>query len=107
MLRIGAVDDPLEREADRMAEHAASGALGAVSGGPTLQRACACGGQAGPDGECAACKQKRLQRAAAGPAGTFAPPIVHEALRAAGRPLDGATRTAMESRFGHDFGFIR
>src|SRR5262249_54414802 len=32
-----------------------------------------------------------------------APPSVHEALRSAGRPLDGATRSFMEPRFGHDF----
>jgi len=36
-----------------------------------------------------------------------APQIVHEVLRAPGRPLDGPTRTLMESRFGHDFGRVR
>lgn len=35
------------------------------------------------------------------------PPIVHEVLRSPGQPLDLATRTFMESRFGHDFGQVR
>jgi hypothetical protein len=37
---------------------------------PALQRRCACGGTPGPDGECAACKAKRLAREAAAPAAT-------------------------------------
>lgn len=36
-----------------------------------------------------------------------APPIVHEALRAPGRPLDPETRAFMEPRFGQDFGAVR
>jgi hypothetical protein len=36
-----------------------------------------------------------------------APPIVHEVLRAPGRPLEPAVRSTMESRFGHDFGRVR
>src|SRR6266498_1033707 len=76
----------------------------------TLQRKCACGGTPGPDGECAACKAKRLglQRRAANQAEpATAPPIVHEVLRAPGRPLDTATRAFMEPRFGHDFSGVR
>jgi hypothetical protein len=38
---------------------------------------------------------------------TTVPPIVHEALRSPGRPLDPATREFMESRFGHDFSHVR
>jgi len=36
-----------------------------------------------------------------------APPIVHDVLRAAGRPLDSAVREFMEPRFGHDFSRVR
>src|SRR5512134_563730 len=36
-----------------------------------------------------------------------APPIVHEALRSPGQPLDAATRAFMEPRFGHDFSGVR
>jgi hypothetical protein len=35
------------------------------------------------------------------------PPIVHEVLRSPGHPLDPATRTFMEQRFGHDFSRVR
>jgi outer membrane protein OmpA-like peptidoglycan-associated protein len=43
---------------------ASSKASAPISGAPVrlLQRACACGGHAGVDGECAECRQKRLQR---------------------------------------------
>ncbi|HEY0602270.1 MAG TPA: DUF4157 domain-containing protein [Herpetosiphonaceae bacterium] len=73
-----------------------------------LQRKCACGGSPGPDGECAACRKQRLERQASSqttPA--TAPPIVEDALRSAGQPLDAATRAFMEPRFGHDFGKVR
>ena len=36
-----------------------------------------------------------------------APPIVHEALRSPGQPIDPATRDFMEPRFGHDFSNVR
>lgn len=35
------------------------------------------------------------------------PPIVHEVLHFPGQPLDSATRTFMEPRFGHDFSQVR
>jgi len=36
-----------------------------------------------------------------------APPIVHEALRSSGRPLDPSTRSVMEPRFEYDFSRVR
>ena len=72
-----------------------------------LQRQCACGGTPGPDGECAACKAKRLQRRAVAPGPPTAPPVVAETLRAPGRPLEAPTRASMEAGFGHDFGSVR
>jgi hypothetical protein len=102
--------DAFEQEADRVADQVMR--LPA----PRLQRAaCACGGAAGPDGECAACKQKRLaglglsRAAMAAPANTphVAPPIVHRTLQAPGQPLDRGTRSLMEARFGMDFGGVR
>jgi hypothetical protein len=75
---------------------------------PTLQRKCACGGKAGPDGECAECRKKRRQGQATAPqAGGLAPPIVNEVLRSPGQPLDAATRAFVEPRFGYDFGNVR
>jgi hypothetical protein len=73
----------------------------------TLQRRCACGGTLGPDGECAACRAKRLQRRAIAQGPKLAPPIVHKVLRGPGQPLDTATRSLMEPRFGHDFSRVR
>ena len=110
----------------------------------TLQRKCACGGRVVSGGECAECRQKRLQTKLAvnQPGDRFeheadrmadsvvrgtsraatvrnhsldslesgeskAPPIVHEALRDSGQPLDSSTRSFMERRFGHDFGNVR
>lgn len=77
-----------------------------------LQRKCACGGTPGAEGECEECRKKRLERNTrnTGPAaanGNFAPPIVHEVLRSPGQPLDAATRSFMEPRFGHDFSKVR
>jgi LysM repeat protein len=73
-----------------------------------LQRRCACGGTPGPDGECAECREKRLQRRFTGLVGPVtAPAVVHEVLRSPGQSLDPATRTFMEPRFDHDFSQVR
>jgi hypothetical protein len=73
-----------------------------------LQRKCACGGTPGVDGECAECRNTRLQRPASSHANLeTAPPIVHDVLRSPGQPLDPATRGDMEERFGHDFSRVR
>jgi len=72
-----------------------------------LQRKCACGSVAGPTGQCAECRKKRLQRKASNHAErSSVPPIVHDVLRSPGEPLDANTRALMESRFGHDFGRV-
>ena len=83
----------------------------AASGSRLLQRRCACGGVPGVDGECAACRAKRLalqrladrapRRAAARPG---------PSARRFARPGDRsrpARATAMERSFGHDFGRVR
>lgn len=75
-----------------------------------LQRKCACGGSPGLDGECAECRKKRLslqRHSANGAEPSTVPPIVHEVLHSPGQPLDSATRTFMEPRFGHDFSQVR
>src|SRR5262245_45785967 len=54
---------------------------------PRVQRACACGGEAGQDGECAECKAKRqaIQRQALGPTGgNTVPASVTTALQSSG-----------------------
>jgi hypothetical protein len=80
---------------------------------PLLQRKCACGGAPGPDGECVACRRRRLalQRSANGSPPAVAPAAVpnavREVLRSPGQPLDGGTRRRMEAGFGRDFGQVR
>jgi hypothetical protein len=97
-LRIGLVDDPVEHEANRVAERL----VGSPAPGGLLQRVCACGGTPGPDGGCAECKAKRLdpQRRAAGVDPSTAPQSVHETLRSPGVPLDRGTRSSFERRLG-------
>lgn len=76
----------------------------------TLQRKCACGQHTIAGGKCAECRKKRLslqRRATNQTEPTTVPPIVHDVLRPAGRPLDPATRAFMEPRFGHDFSRVR
>lgn len=41
------------------------------------------------------------------PSPAFVPSIVHEVLDTPGEPLDSATRSFMEPRFGHDFSQVR
>jgi len=104
-LEIGAVDDPPEREADHVAERVmrmpASFSHDAAAG--TLQR------------KCTECKEEeeehKLSRKEAGTgaslSGAAAPPIVQQALRSPGQPLDSAARGFMEQRFGRSFGNVR
>jgi Domain of unknown function (DUF4157) len=73
-----------------------------------LQSKCACGGTPGVDGECAECRNTRLQRSALHYAKPeTVPPTVHETLSTPGQPLDEETRAFMEPRFGHDFSQVR
>jgi hypothetical protein len=101
-LKVGAVDDPLEHEADRVADQVIRGMPapeGAFSSAPTqVSRKCA---------ECD--DDEKLQMKEAGPhaASAEVPAIVHEALRSPGNPLNAATRAYFEPRFGHDFAGVR
>ena len=101
-LVLGPASDPLEHEADRVAEQ--------------VMR------MPGPDPSCksaqvsrqwAPCKPKgeeKLQRKGVGTDEIIpgeVPPIVHEVLRSPGQSLDGSTRAFFEARFGHDFSQVR
>jgi hypothetical protein len=79
-LVVGQDSDPLEHEADRAADQAMRM--------PNLELSRVA---------------DRARHSQAEPAASEAPPIVHEALRSPGQPLDAVTRMLMESRFGHDF----
>jgi len=117
-LAIGAVNDPLEHEADRVADRVmrmpdpapvgASVADTSSTGANTLQRKCSCGGSGSGSGTCEECKKKKLQRSASAAATSgFAPPIVHDVLRSSGQPLDSATRSYFEPRIGMDLSGVR
>ena len=101
-LEVGAINDPLEHEADRVADQV----LGIPD--PRVETP----GVAPPqvNRNCVDCKdeetvQKKETRAqiAAG----VAPGIVQEALHSPGRPLDPASRAYFEPRFKHDFSRVR
>ena len=104
-LEVGAVDDPLEREADRVADQVMRMVVPvqtASGNGTGLQR------------KCAACKEEeeesltvRKKHDGQVSATGEAPPIVHEALRSPGQPLDSASRSFFEPRFRADLGWIR
>lgn len=86
-LMIGASNDPLESEADRIADQVmAIPAPARVSG-----------------------VSPRIQRASGQSIGLMdtAPASVEQALASPGRPLEPALRQDMEQRFGHDFSQVR
>jgi Domain of unknown function (DUF4157) len=86
-LTIGASNDPLEQEADRVADQVmAAPAHAVVSGTPP-----------------------RIQRFAKQPVGesNTAPASVDSVIAGSGRPLEPTLRQDMEQRFGHDFSQVR
>jgi hypothetical protein len=84
-LTVGASNDPLEQEADRVADEVlAARAHSAVSGAPP-----------------------RIQRGNANAPASTAPASVDRVLGSPGRPLAPVLRQDMEQRFGHDFSRVR
>ncbi len=99
--RIGPVNDPLEREADRVADQVIRKPAPEISVTPApvqVRRVCD-----------ACAEEERLQRKEAGSQTSTheAPTTVHETLRAPGQPLDDTTRAYFEPRFGRDFSRVR
>jgi hypothetical protein len=103
-LAVGAVDDPLEREADHVADQVMrmpDPDVSVATTRPQISR------------KCAACEEEdkhSVQPKRAGPSAEGiddAPGIVHKVLRTPGQPLDTASRVFFESRFGYDFGRVR
>src|SRR5688500_7221850 len=83
--------------------HQPAAARPAERGGWTLVQRC--GGHACPPGGCGYDEARARSATAPGPA--LAPPIVDQALRAPGRPLEARRREDMERRLGHDFASLR
>lgn len=102
-LTVSTPGDAGEQEADRISEQVMRMPQ------PHLQRTCG-GGCTGHQTEEQSPEVRRLPTMQAGsgdPRHAEAPPIVHEVLRSPGQPLDAATRSFMEPRFGHDFSRVR
>jgi hypothetical protein len=105
-LVIGAVDDPLEREADAVAERVVQ--MPETSEVCSRTAASTVGGKI--QRECSQCEEEdALQRKQTNLSvhKTTAPAIVNEVLRSPGKPLDMKTLGFMEQRFGHDFSRVR
>src|SRR6266545_4930760 len=127
-LAVSMPDDPLEREADRIADAVTS------SGGPliqtisissarsSIQRACACGSSGGSDCTCDEAEQRNsdddqleileaplepMFRSAIGDSAPNAPPSVTNGLASSGEPLAEPARGDFEQRFGYDFSGVR
>ncbi|MCZ4304105.1 DUF4157 domain-containing protein [Zoogloeaceae bacterium G21618-S1] len=95
-LAIGRSDDPLETEADRVAEAVMRQPdAGAAQRGHGRPRASM------------SVSHHIQRRAVASPHEGGVPPVVHEVLSAPGRRLDASARQFFEPRFGRDFGDIR
>jgi hypothetical protein len=100
-LRIGSIDDPLEKEADRVADEVMrmpDRGFSLTTAHGQLSRKCACKEDEEP---------KILQPKAVGQVANQVPPTVHQVLRSPGQPLDSTTREFFEPRFRRDFSDVR
>ncbi len=112
-LAIGSTTDPLETEADQVADQvmkmsASSPQLRGPAATPVLRRKCACEASGA---ECSECKKKKeeklMLKAQSSVVPSEAPPSVHQVLRSPGQALDSAARAFFEPRFGADFSRVR
>ena len=97
-LPIGRVDDPLEHEADRIADEVMRMSVSRIPDTAATPRA---------DSDFIARETSSKATPSTGTMASEAPDIVHEVLRAPGKPLDEATRAVFEPRLGHDFSRVR
>jgi len=102
---VGDVNDPREHEANRAAGLVMRGSTFDVSTASPPPRITpkSAGGDEGSQTKTLLFKRAGAVDMATGEA----PAIVHDVLRAPGRPLDAATRAFFEPRFGVDFGRVR
>ncbi|HZR30130.1 MAG TPA: DUF4157 domain-containing protein, partial [Terriglobales bacterium] len=104
-LRINDVNDPSEREADRVAQ-----AVMAPPNGTSPSAAVVAAPGAAVQRKCAACEEEdeKLQRKeSSASVPVAAPPVVKQVLASPGEQMDAGTRSFMESRFGQDFSHVR
>ncbi len=112
-LAVGAANDPLEAEADAVAERVLRMAGPAPrpahpASGSVLRRKCACEATGSECKDCSGKHEEKIQRKAQREVvPTEAPPEVHRVLRLPGQPLDSALRKFFEPRFGRDLSRVR
>lgn len=110
--RLGASNDPLEHEADRLADVVMNGGFaGPVSRAApqTAQRACHCGEDGLVQRKCAACEEEEqtVRRAPGGVAGGGSAATAAQAVSGGGAPLPASARAFFGPRFGRDFSDVR
>jgi hypothetical protein len=104
-LAVGHVDDPFEREADRVAEWVMRMS---ARGFPTTSEQVGRQRVATVDESAEPLRSKQAGSVNAGnKESSHAPDIVDEVLRTPGQPLDASARAFFESRFGTDFSAVR
>jgi len=110
-LQVGAPDDPLESEADRMAEHVMRMPDPFVGGGTVAgtvaQRKCAACEKEDEKEDATATLSRKTSDAASWAGETALPPLVQDVLKSPGDSLDPSARAFFEPRFGHDFSQVR
>jgi len=101
-LAVGRTDDPLEHEADRVADQVMrtpDSAVSTTQSGPQIQR------------KCASCEEEDKVHAKPDAMSSGLEPEatsdVEHTLNSSGQPLDQETRFFMETRFGRDFSGVR
>jgi hypothetical protein len=102
-LVVGQSNDPLEHEADRVADQVMRMPDPELSIAPALPRV---------SRKCATCEDEEAQKLQKKNDGHSeisgeAPPLVHAVLSSPGQPLDRSDRAFMEARFGRDFSRVR
>ena len=115
-LSVGRPDDPLEYEADRVADHVMrmpDSTFSATPTAPKVQRKCAACGEEEIHRKCAVCAKKEeaeeIHRKASHQVSepSAVPHSVQNVLRSSGQPLDASTRSFFEPRFGSDLSNVR
>ncbi len=104
-LLLGPVTDAFEAEAEAVAARVVRSP--APRQGAPLHPGCTCGGTCARCRKAAADRVRTLRLPSGSHVEGAVPDIVEQAASTDGRPLDPATRTFMETRFGHDFADVR
>ena len=110
-LEVSTPGDPLEREADRVADavtaaepvETSGSALTAGTSGAQVQRC----GPGAEDCDCAEDETLQREATSAGVTPAEAPPSVAQVLASGGEPLEAPVRRALQAGFGYEFGDVR